>query len=66
MIDQQEFMDFLNELKVSLQQKIDDADARSGDYGASESYRADMKGFSRGLCHAMNEILGALRERFPG
>ena len=64
MIDHQELKDFMEQMEASLQKKIDDADNKAGEYRATENYRADMQGFSRGLYHAKNEILGALRKHF--
>ncbi len=64
MIEKQKLEESLNQLEASLQEKIDDADSKARMNQASDSYRADMKGFSRGLYHGMHEILDTLRGRF--
>ena len=64
MIDETQLKNFLDQLEITMQEKVVEADDKADASTASESYRADMHGFSRGLYQGKNLILGALRERF--
>ena len=55
--------DFLDTIDRKIQDKIFEADQKASSSGP-EYYVTDQKGYSRGLYHAKNEILNALRNEF--
>jgi len=63
MITQEELKDTLDELRSIVRALVSDADSRARDTSASEFYRSDMKGFSRGINEAGNKVIDILEER---
>ncbi len=63
MITQEELKDTLDELRIILRALISDADLKARDLSASEFYRSDMKGYSRGINEIGNKVIDILEER---
>ncbi len=63
MITQEELKDTLDELRTILRALVSDADLKARDLSASEFYRSDMKGYSRGINEIGNKVIDIFEER---
>ena len=62
-ISQEELKDTLDELRTIVRALVSDADLKARDLSASEFYRSDMKGYSRGINEIGNKVIDILEER---
>ena len=64
MIDIKTLIEALGELRKEISDKIYNADSNSKETRASDFYRSDQQGYSRGLYIATNHIIDKLYEKF--
>jgi len=62
-ITQEEVKDTLDELRAIVRALASGADLKARDTSASEFYRSDMKGYSRGITEVGSKVIEVFEER---